>query len=209
MNSNLLRKQTRGLSQNSSWSDESPRNSSQLNSSSSADDVILIDDDDDDDDRDDDYNDDDDDDDDGDHRFSGNSNGLYSNGLGLNHVANGTGEAKAYTCDICHSKLSSSYNLKRHMMIHTGKARVIWYFVFVSRSMPFGRLLSVRVLSVCIPYVGDGNGNILLCFFVFFSLVIFVCLRFLFTNRRKAIRVSDMSATLPRTKRPEKTQEDP
>lgn len=27
-----------------------------------------------------------------------------------------SGEQKLYTCDICHSKLSSSYNLKRHHM---------------------------------------------------------------------------------------------
>lgn len=29
-------------------------------------------------------------------------------------------EQKLHTCGICNSKLSSSYNLKRHMMIHTG-----------------------------------------------------------------------------------------
>lgn len=29
-------------------------------------------------------------------------------------------EEKFHICNICHSKLSSSYNLKRHMMIHTG-----------------------------------------------------------------------------------------
>lgn len=30
-------------------------------------------------------------------------------------------EQKFHICKICDSKLSSSYNLKRHMMIHTGK----------------------------------------------------------------------------------------
>lgn len=31
------------------------------------------------------------------------------------------GERKMYECDICFRKVASSYNLKRHMMIHTGK----------------------------------------------------------------------------------------
>lgn len=117
VNSNLLRKQSRDLSKNSHWSDESQANSTPLNSAASDNDVILIDDDDDDDD--------DDDGDDGDHPFSGNSNGFYSGGLGMSDVAIGMGEPKVYTCDICYSKLSSSYNLKRHMMIHTGMDRLI------------------------------------------------------------------------------------
>lgn len=47
-----------------------------------------------------------------------------SNG-GLNEPSDNnssSGEQKLHTCDICHSKLSSSYNLRRHLMIHTG-----WY----------------------------------------------------------------------------------
>lgn len=133
MNSNLLRKQNRQLSKNSIWSDESQANSTPLNSSVCDNDVILIDDDDDDD---------DDCGDDGDHSLNGNSNGFYSGrGLGKNDVANGMGEAKSYTCDICQSKLSSSYNLKRHMMIHTGA--LIWNFIELC-----SKLLTIVVVNV-------------------------------------------------------------
>lgn len=30
-------------------------------------------------------------------------------------------DRKVYECDVCFRKVASSYNLKRHMMIHTGK----------------------------------------------------------------------------------------
>lgn len=33
------------------------------------------------------------------------------------------GDRKMYECDICFRKVASSYNLKRHMMIHSGKYR--------------------------------------------------------------------------------------
>lgn len=57
----------------------------------------------------------DDDDNNSDDEFNENSNG------GLTHEPSGnSGEQKVYSCGICHSKLSSCYNLKRHMMIHTG-----------------------------------------------------------------------------------------
>lgn len=85
------------------WFDNSQLKSLPLNSSTGDSDVILIDDDDD-------VNDGDSDDD-----FNENSNG------GLTHEpSDNSTEQKMYSCDICHSKLSSSYNLKRHKMIHSG-----------------------------------------------------------------------------------------
>lgn len=67
-----------------------------------SDDVILI----------------DDDDDDGNGSKDNKSDFETSNSL--THEPSDTnsssGEQKLYTCDICHSKLSSSYNLKRHHM---------------------------------------------------------------------------------------------
>lgn len=81
------------------WFDNSQLKSLPLNSSTGDSDVILIDDDDSDDDDD----------------FIENNNG------GLSYEpSDNSGDQKIYSCDICHSKLSSSYNLKRHMMIHTG-----------------------------------------------------------------------------------------
>lgn len=70
------------------WFDNSQLKSLPLNSSTGDSDVILI-----------------DDDDDSDVDFNENSNG------GLTHEP--SNEQKVYTCGICHSKLSSSYNLKR------------------------------------------------------------------------------------------------
>lgn len=82
------------------WFDNSQLKSLPLtvNSSTGDSDVILI------------------DDDNSDDEFNENSNG------GLTHEPplDNSVEQKVYSCDICHSKLSSSYNLKRHMMIHTG-----------------------------------------------------------------------------------------
>lgn len=46
-----------------------------------------------------------------------------TSGLPIDENSDETGE-KANTCDICHRKVASSYNLKRHMMIHTGKRRI-------------------------------------------------------------------------------------
>lgn len=87
--------QLKSLPMNSSIGDYSRSSNSSNNSSS---DVILI------------------DDDNSDDEFNENSNG------GLTHEpSNGSTEQKMYSCNICHSKLSSSYNLKRHMMIHTGE----------------------------------------------------------------------------------------
>lgn len=91
--------QLKSLPMNSSTGDYS-RSSNSSNGSSS--DVILI------------------DDDNSNDEFNENSNG------GLTHEpSNGSTEQKMYSCNICHSKLSSSYNLKRHMMIHTGKRKTI------------------------------------------------------------------------------------
>lgn len=59
----------------------------------------------------------DDDDDDGNSSSVDNSN---SNSHEPSDNNSSSGEQKLHTCDICHSKLSSSYNLKRHHMIHTG-----------------------------------------------------------------------------------------
>lgn len=79
------------------WFDNSQLKSLPLNITRGDNDVILI-------------NDDDSGDD-----FNENSNG------GLTHEpSDNSTDQKIYSCDICHSKLSSSYNLKRHMMIHTG-----------------------------------------------------------------------------------------
>lgn len=36
------------------------------------------------------------------------------------------GDRKMYECDICCRKVASSYNLKRHMMIHTGKLLLLF-----------------------------------------------------------------------------------
>lgn len=83
------------------WFDNSQLKSLPMNSltGDSNSDVILI----------------DDDDNNSDDEFNENSNG------GLTHEPSGnSGEQKVYSCGICHSKLSSCYNLKRHMMIHTG-----------------------------------------------------------------------------------------
>lgn len=33
-------------------------------------------------------------------------------------------DRKMYECDICFRKVASSYNLKRHMMIHTGNLKL-------------------------------------------------------------------------------------
>lgn len=72
------------------WFDNSQLKTLPLNGSTGDSDVILIDDDDSDDD------------------FNENSNG------GLTHEPSGnSSDHKVYTCGICHSKLSSSYNLKR------------------------------------------------------------------------------------------------
>ncbi|XP_031617255.1 zinc finger protein 431-like [Contarinia nasturtii] len=84
------------------WFDNSQLKSLPMNGNSTgdSDDVILI----------------DDDDSDGD--FNENSNG------GLTHEPSGnssSAEQKVYSCDICKARLSSSYNLKRHMMIHSGE----------------------------------------------------------------------------------------
>lgn len=48
-----------------------------------------------------------------DNQFAKNSN-YYNRDLSVHN------EEKFHICNICHNKLSSSYNLKRHMMIHTG-----------------------------------------------------------------------------------------
>lgn len=85
------------------WFDNSQLKSLPMNGNTTdnIDDVILIDDDDSDDD------------------FNENSNG------GLTHEPSSenssSAEHKVYACDICQARLSSSYNLKRHMMIHSGK----------------------------------------------------------------------------------------
>lgn len=59
-----------------------------------------------------------DDDNDNDGNSSGIDNGTQPSD---NNSSSSSGEQKLYTCKICHSKLSSSYNLKRHHMIHTGE----------------------------------------------------------------------------------------
>lgn len=82
----------------SNWFDDSMP----LNSSTEGSEVILI----------------DDDDDDDDSNCNGLNNGNSKSNVMFGHRVN---EQKIYSCDICHSKLSSSYNLKRHMMIHTGE----------------------------------------------------------------------------------------
>ncbi|XP_055296299.1 zinc finger and SCAN domain-containing protein 12-like [Sitodiplosis mosellana] len=88
------------------WFDNSQLKSLPLNSSTGDSDVILID---------------DDDDNDGDHDDSDDDFNENSNG-GLTHEpSDNLTEQKMYSCDICHSKLSSSYNLKRHKMIHSGE----------------------------------------------------------------------------------------
>lgn len=53
---------------------------------------------------------------------SGGSGSLRASGR-LNtdgSVSDTGGDRKMYECDICCRKVASSYNLKRHMMIHTG-----------------------------------------------------------------------------------------
>ena len=101
------------------WFDNSQLKTIPLNSSmGDGSDVILIDDDDDNDNGDGGAADDDDDDD-----FNENSNG------GLTHEpSDNLTEQKMYSCDICHSKLSSSYNLKRHKMIHSGASCGFYFF---------------------------------------------------------------------------------
>lgn len=77
----------------SDWFD----NSMPMDSSTEGSEVILI------------------DDDDEDNNCNGSN--LKTNEMFSNRI----NEQKQYSCCICHSKLSSSYNLKRHMMIHTGR----------------------------------------------------------------------------------------
>lgn len=103
------------------WFDNSQLKSLPLNSSTGDSDVILIDDDED--------GGGDGDHDDSDDDFNENSNG------GLTHEpSDNLTEQKMYSCDICHSKLSSSYNLKRHKMIHSKflkpqfQVKVFWVF---------------------------------------------------------------------------------
>lgn len=81
------------------WFDNSRLKTMDLSSLSADDNVIEID-----------SDDDDFDDDFGDNEYPS----------GLTNTADDTGDEKANTCDICHRKVASSYNLKRHMMIHTG-----------------------------------------------------------------------------------------
>lgn len=70
---------------------------------------------------DDDIDDDNDDDNEDDESMSKSSNSFnLASGID-NNTANGSNDRKSYECDICFRKVASSYNLKRHMMIHSGK----------------------------------------------------------------------------------------
>lgn len=54
--------------------------------------------------------------------YSGESGSLMASGsLNADGSTSDAGDRKMYECDICFRKVASSYNLKRHMMIHTGK----------------------------------------------------------------------------------------
>lgn len=61
-------------------------------------------------------------------------------------------EQKFHICKICQSKLSSSYNLKRHMMIHTGKKKFPTK-VKNSFSDPKNECVQYAVCSLCIVFV--------------------------------------------------------
>lgn len=80
------------------WFDNSELKS--LPEAEDSDDVILI----------------DDDDNGNDDNSSGDFENSNSFTLEPSDNNSSSGEQKLYTCDICHSKLSSSYNLKRHHM---------------------------------------------------------------------------------------------
>lgn len=91
------------------WFDNSQLKALPLNSSTGDSDVILIDDDDSDDD------------------FNENSNG------GLTHEpSDNSGEQKVYSCSICHSKLSSSYNLKRYVTSNSMKLNEMYLIVVLN-----------------------------------------------------------------------------
>lgn len=97
------------------WFDNSQLRSVPLNrSANESDDVILIDDDDGNDNQ---YNDE-----------------KHNGGLLMHNQY----EQKFHICEICHSKLSSSYNLKRHMMIHTGTYELETFKCFILMTLKSG-----------------------------------------------------------------------